>query len=399
MSGKSTHILRDLPAGYKEMLFGGKRYFPSRRFVLYFRGRNTEEVRHMEKDQNERYVAYVSTYTMGDSHGIRVYDVDMEAGRFIEKDKVEITNSSYIAVSHNGKYLYSITDFGVEAYNIMKDGDLELINFAPINGMRGCYLSTDYTDTSLFVAGYHDGKLTVLRLKEDGSIGEITDEIFHKGLGSIAERNFRPHINCARMTHDNKYLLVADQGMDHVNVYHFDQEKGKVKLADIIRSEMESAPRHIKISQNGRFIYILHEWKCYIDVYSYDETGGNPYFEKIQSISTTVDVPSTNSAASALSFSSDYRYLMSSNAGENTVVIYDVDQDTGELSRLLCLPVSGEYPKDADLFPGNSFLVSLNHETNDMTFFCVDPDKGTMVMNGPAMPVNSPNCIVFHKLS
>lgn len=353
----------------------------------------------MEKDQNERYVAYVSTYTMGDSHGIRVYDVDMEAGRFIEKDKVEITNSSYIAVSHNGKYLYSITDFGVEAYNIMKDGDLELINFAPINGMRGCYLSTDYTDTSLFVAGYHDGKLTVLRLKEDGSIGEITDEIFHKGLGSIAERNFRPHINCARMTHDNKYLLVADQGMDHVNVYHFDQEKGKVKLADIIRSEMESAPRHIKISQNGRFIYILHEWKCYIDVYSYDETGGNPYFEKIQSISTTVDVPSTNSAASALSFSSDYRYLMSSNAGENTVVIYDVDQDTGELSRLLCLPVSGEYPKDADLFPGNSFLVSLNHETNDMTFFCVDPDKGTMVMNGPAMPVNSPNCIVFHKLS
>ena len=64
------------------------------------------------------------------------------------------------------------------------------------------------------LAGYHDGKLTVLRLKEDGSIGEITDEIYHKGLGSMAERNFRPHINCARMTHDNKYLLVADQGMD-----------------------------------------------------------------------------------------------------------------------------------------------------------------------------------------
>ena len=70
------------------------------------------------------------------------------------------------------------------------DGDLELINFAPINGMRGCYVSTDYTDRYLFVAGYHDGKLTVLRLKEDGSIGEITDEIYHKGLGSMAEREF-----------------------------------------------------------------------------------------------------------------------------------------------------------------------------------------------------------------
>ena len=39
----------------------------------------------------EKYVAYVSTYTMGDKHGIRVYDVDMENGSFTEKDKVEIT--------------------------------------------------------------------------------------------------------------------------------------------------------------------------------------------------------------------------------------------------------------------------------------------------------------------
>ena len=126
----------------------------------------------------EKYVAYVSTYTQGDTHGIKIYDVDMENGRFIEKDKVEITNSSYVTISHNGKYLYSITDFGVEAYEILKNGSLKMINLASINGMRGCYLSTDYTDSFLFVAGYHDGKLTVLHLNEDGSVGEITDEIF-----------------------------------------------------------------------------------------------------------------------------------------------------------------------------------------------------------------------------
>ena len=56
--------------------------------------------------------------TQGDSHGIRIYDVDMKNGRFKEKDKVEITNSSYLTISHNGKFLYSITDFGVEAYTI-----------------------------------------------------------------------------------------------------------------------------------------------------------------------------------------------------------------------------------------------------------------------------------------
>ena len=78
-----------------------------------------------------KYVAYVSSYTQGDSHGIRIYDVDMKNGRFKEKDKVEITNSSYLTISHNGKFLYSITDFGVEAYTIMPDGDLEHFLMVP----------------------------------------------------------------------------------------------------------------------------------------------------------------------------------------------------------------------------------------------------------------------------
>ena len=345
-----------------------------------------------------KYVAYVSSYTQGDSHGIRIYDVDMKNGRFKEKDKVEITNSSYLTISHNGKFLYSITDFGVEAYTIMPDGDLELINFAPINGMRGCYVSTDYTDQYLFVAGYHDGKLTVLRLKEDGSIGEITDEIYHNGLGSMAERNFRPHINCARMTHDNKYLLVADQGMDHVNVYRFDMEKGKVKLEDIIRSEMESAPRHIKISEDGRYIYILHELKCYIDVYEYADHNNDPTFEKIQTVELIKLTRGNTNSASAFSFSLDYNYLLSSIAGDNSVIVFDVDKKTGLLKKNFLLPVSGEYPKDAEFFPDNKFLVSLNHESNTMTFFHIDLEHGTMIMNGPAMKVNMPNCILFHKL-
>lgn len=348
--------------------------------------------------EKERYVAYVSTYTQGDSHGIKIYDVDMKNGRFKEKDEVEITNSSYVTISHNGKFLYSITDFGVEAYSIQKDGDLKLLNFSPINGMRGCYVSTDYTDSFLFVAGYHDGKLTVLRIKEDGSIGEITDEIFHKGLGSIAERNFRPHINCARMTHDNKYLLVADQGMDHVNVYRFDPVNGKVALADVIRSEMESAPRHIKISKNGKFIYIVHEWKCYIDVYSYEEKDGQPIFEKIQTVETAKKEMGSSNACSALTFSDDYKYLLSTIAGDNSAVLYEADEKTGLLTEIFSLPVSGEYPKDASLFPNNQFLVSLNHESNDVTFFRVNLKDKTMIMNGAPIHVDVPNCIIFHKL-
>ena len=329
-----------------------------------------------EYEKGAKFVAYVSSYTRGkgEKYGIRIYDVDMENGYLIEKQQIEISNSSYVTISHNRKYLYSITDFGIEAYRIIKGGDLEQINLASINGMRGSYLSTDYEDEFLFVSGYHDGKITVLRLNEDGSVGDICDELFLKGLGSIA------------------------LGMDHVNVYTLNRKNGHIKQCAILHSELESAPRHLKFSKDGHFLYVVHELKNIIDVYFYHEVDGAPDFEKIQTVSTLNNYHATGSAASALNFSSDFKYLVSSNAGDNSVVIYRIDPDNGYLYKILCLPISGEYPKDAALFPDNRHLVSLNHESNTMTFFSVDLDKGLLVMHGKEIKVDKPNCIIFHKL-
>jgi len=345
-----------------------------------------------------KYVAYVSTYTHGDDHGITIYDVDLKNGKFVEKDKVQITNSSYVTISHNRKYLYSITDFGVEAYRIEKDGGLTVIGSSPINGMRGCYLSTDYEDRYLFVAGYHDGKITVLKLNEDGSFNGICDEIFHRGWGNMAERSFRPHVSCVKMTRDNKFLCAADLGMDYTDVYSVNMATGKLKLVDIIHSEQESAPRHIKFSKDGKFMYIVHELKNIIDVYSYTVNGDAPNFEKIQTISTLNDYHASSSAASALKITDDNKYMVSSNAGDNTAVLYKIDKKTGLLEKLFCLPISGDYPKDVALFPDNKHLVSLNHESNSLTFFSVDTERGLIVMNQKEIKVDEPNCIIFHKL-
>ena len=348
----------------------------------------------------DKYVAYVSSYTsgLGTKYGVRIYDVDLKNGRLIEKQKVEITNSSYLNISHDNKTLYSITDAGVEAYHILPDGGLEFLNEASINGMRGCYVNMDKYDHYLFTAGYHDGKVTVLKLNEDGSIGEITDERFHKGLGTAAGRNHVPHVQCIKVSKDNKYLLAADLGMDRVNVYSWNKETGKIKDIDVIHCDQESSPRHMQFSKDGRFLYVCLEQKCAIDVYEYTDNDGDPEFNKIQSVSNSDEYDSIGVASSALTFSEDYNYLVSSTAGENNVVVYKVDKETGLLTKKIQLPVAGEYPKDAALFPDNKHLVSLNHESDSLTFFTVDMDKGTMVMNGPELPVSRPNCIIFHKL-
>ena len=105
----------------------------------------------------EKYVAYVGTYTHGSSIGIHLYDVNVEEGTLCERKVIPVNNSSHLAKSLNGKYLYSIADEGVAVFAIEPDGDLTCINKVDIDGMRGCHLSTDEEVKYLFVDGYNDG--------------------------------------------------------------------------------------------------------------------------------------------------------------------------------------------------------------------------------------------------
>ncbi len=344
-----------------------------------------------------KYVAYVSSYTKRTKNGITIYDVDMEKGNFIYRDSLEISNSSYLTCSHNDQFLYSITDMGVKSYEIGENGDLDEINFAPINGMRGCYLSTDYTDRFLFVAGYHDGKITVLRVGEDGAVGEITDEIYVQGMGEVSDRSYVPHVSCVKMSRDNKFLLASDTGMDHVNVYALNYETGKLKPVDIIRSDVNSGPRHMIFSVDNKYVYVLNEMQNSIDVFDYKALdSGYPEFEKIQSIQTVDNYHATTSVSRALKFSEDRNYIITSSAGDNSVEIFKRDNETGMLTKVLGLPISGTYPKDAALFPDLKHLVSLNHESSTLTFFNVDLEKGLLSMCAKEVKIDYPNCVIFH---
>ena len=197
----------------------------------------------------EKYVAYVGTYTHENSVGIHIYDVDVTKGYMKERKVVPINNPSDLVVSRNRKFLYSIADEGVEAFKILKDGDLEPINEQWIGGMRGCYVEVDDENRYLFVGGHHDGRVTMMHLNEDGSIGDIADGIFHKGMGrSIAQRNFIPHVDCVKLTPDQKFLCAVDNGLDQVKIYRVDYEYGKLELVDIIRGPLESAPLLIRFS-------------------------------------------------------------------------------------------------------------------------------------------------------
>ena len=347
-----------------------------------------------------QYVAYVGSYSYnGQAKGITIYDVDMEKGYFKYRCEVEVDNSSYLTVSNDGRTLYSIADEGIVSFRILENGALARLNSAKIKGMRGCHIATDVGDEYIFVSGYHDGKETVLRLRPDGSVGEITDGVYHKGLGSVAERTFRPHVSCGRRTPDGKFVMVADLGIDQVKIYRFDGKKGLLSLVDAIRCELESGPRQFLFSRDGRFLYLMYEIKNVIDVYTYETGDRVPKIEKIQTIASTApERLSQLTAACAIRMSGDGAYLYCSNAGDNSVSIYRRDADTGLLTLLCCLPISGDYPKDIAVFPDAQHLASINHGSNSISFFRVDYEEGLIVMCNRSIEVNEPNCCVIVKV-
>lgn len=344
----------------------------------------------------KKYVAYVGSYTHGVSKGIKVYDVDVEKGLLTERNEVEVSNSSHAAVSKNGKYLYSIEDEGVAVFERDKDGDLARMNSVDIDGMRGCYLATDVDGKYLYVAGYHDGKVTVVHTHRDGSLGSLMDGVFHKGLGSVAERNFRPHVNCVRPTPDNKYLCAVDNGIDQVKIYRINKRTHKLELVDILRCPRETAPRIIRFSDDGKYAYLLCELSNEIRVYTYDGTGKHPEFELIQTISTlqkAEDQDAVHNAASGLTLANDGKHLFCTTAGENTVSMFEINPEDGILTKKFTLPISGDYPKDIVIFPDDKHLAVTNHASNTITVFSIDYEKNIIVMNGKPLKVDMPNSI------
>jgi len=342
-----------------------------------------------------KYVAYVGSYTRGKSKGLTIFDVD-ENFNFKYRVVVEINNPSFLVLSHNEKFLYTTCDEGVAAFRALDNGGLQLLNKASVNGLRPCYLSVDKKNKYLVTAGYHDGKLTVLRLNKDGSVGEVTDEVFMTGLGSDAGRHYICHVNCALFSPDERFIFSVDIGLDQVKIYEFDHKNGKLKLHGFLRCEIGDGPKHMIFSNDGKYAYLTMEDKNVVNQYAYDAENGR--FTELQSLSTLPEKAGGYSNAVTLKITPDDKYLYVTNSGNNSVAVFKIDEETKEMTRVCVLPVSGEYPKDLLLSEDKHNFLCVNQASDSMTMFDMNYEKGYFVMNKKSVDLYSPTSIRLKKM-
>ncbi len=344
----------------------------------------------------DKYVAYVGSYTRGSSKGINIFDVDVENCRFSPKGVAQISNPSYIKLSSNKEFLYCSCDEGVGAFKIQADGSLEFLNKASVNGLRPCYIDVDTENKYLVTAGYHDGKISVLKINEDGSVGSVTDEVFMKGLGTVIGKSYECHVNCTRFTPGEKCILAVDQGMDQVKIYDFNKETGKIKLKDILRCELESGPRHMVFTADGKNAYMTHETSSYVTVYSFD--AGKTVFTKLQTISTIPEGYDSYNNAVTLRLTDDNKHLLATNSGNNSVAVYDIDPETRMLTTVCILPVSGDYPRDLLIMPDGRHVAFANKEEETLTCFTLNYENNYIAMCGPPVKTYEPTSMQLKKL-
>lgn len=352
-----------------------------------------------KSEKEPRFTAYVGTYTNEGEPGLFVYDVKENGEFFRLRDEISLSNLSYMITSRDYEVLYCIVDDGVAAFKMLPNGDLSYMNTKPIGGMRGCHMCVDKGRRFVFVAGFHDGRVSMIKLKKDGSLSGVADGVFHRGhaISSSERRLDHPKVSSVCLTPDEKYLCATDYGLNQMKVYEIDYSKGKLTLVDTVRCAMDSAPRKVNFSKDGRFCYILTESANSVEVYEYESEGGQISFNLLQRMPVLGDAY-VAAAATHMFISSDQKFVFVSIDGMNYVSWLKRDEKTGLLEKSGESPVSGDYPKYIKLIPGSDMLVVLNHDSNEIRNYRINFEEGYMLLCDKPAKLSRANCVCFKKV-
>lgn len=349
---------------------------------------------------SKRKVAYIGTYSEADEPGLYVCDVKKNGELFTVLQELPTGNTSYLCLSKDCSYLYAVVDEGVASFRCEDDGSLTYLNTKSIGGMRGCYIVIDSESRYVFVAGFHDGRVTMVKLKSDGSLSGVADGVFHKGhaISSNDRRLDHPKVTCVCLTPDEKYLCAADYGLNQIKIYEVDYNSGKLELVDTVRCAMDSAPRRVCFSNSGKYFFVLTEVSSSVEVFKYKDTEEGPEFELLHRV-PVLEETYVAAAATHMFMHPDGKHLFVSIDGMNYVSWLTLNEKTGELKIAGNAPVSGDYPKFITPIHDTDEIIVINHDANEIRDFNVNFKGGYMLQCAKPSSIRRANCICFKNVA
>lgn len=346
----------------------------------------------------------IGTYTGGKSEGIYIYDFNTSTGDNKFVSSIKSSNPSYLAVSPDKKYLYAVNEDAdslnnggmVSAFKFDKKKKyLNFINQQPSGGNHPCYIAVDETGKWIIAANYSGGSFSIAPINKDGSIAADKKVVQHVGKSINKERQEKAHVHQTLLTADNKYLLVADLGMDKFSVYDFDNSNGTVKDNAIVSVSAGSGPRHAAIHPSNKYVYLNEELSGTVGAFIFSDDGK---LKLMQTISTVPEDYKGSLSGADIHVSPDGRFLYASNRGElNNLVIYKIDESSGVLSIAGFQSTLGNTPRNFNFDPTGNFLLVANQNSDNIAIFSVNHETGLLKDTSKQINVPNPVCLVWVK--
>jgi 6-phosphogluconolactonase len=360
---------------------------------------------------NKPYLVYVGTYTNKTaSKGIYVYNFDPGTGKLTSLGvAAESEDPSFLAVHPSGKYLYAVNEIdhygaqksgAVSAFSIdQKAGKLALVNQMATRGAGPCHISLDKSGKFALVANYDGGSVATFPVHADGTLGEATDFVEHRGSSADKERQAAPHAHWIATSPDNRFALAADLGLDEVLIYRFNATKGTVAPNDPAFAKLNSGsgPRHLGFHPNGKFAYVLTEMEDSVTAFAYKASNGSlSPLQTVSALSTLrKDYKGPKEAAEIVVHPSGKFLYASNRAGIDTISAFSINPTKGTLQLKNEYPTMGKTPRNFAIDPTGKFLLAANQESNNIVTFRIDAITGALSPTGDVVEAPAPVCITF----
>jgi 6-phosphogluconolactonase len=234
-------------------------------------------------------------------------------------------------------------------------------------------------------------------LNDDGSLSKRTALIDHQGgSGVVPGRQDRSHAHWAGFSPDNRFAFVPDLGLDKVMIYKVDAAHSNLTPSGFGRVPAGGGPRHMKFHTSGKWIYVLNELALSVSVFDYDaETGKMTRKQTIPTVPQTLLAKEKFKSASEIRVHPSGRFVYSANRGHDTITVFRVNQDTGELAVVEIEPVRGATPRNINVDPSGKWLLAAGQDSHTLASFEINQDTGELTYNRSNVFAPSAICVLM----
>ncbi len=366
---------------------------PSTPLILREVKRINEEMKSGSLDQP----FYVGTYTGGESEGIYKYILKND-GTLERVGLAAVSdNPSFLARSADMKYILAVSEVksddntGAVASFLIEDDGLTFINKTSSGGAHPCFVACN-SEGFVLAANYTGGNVGLMRIGEDGVLSELLDVQQHEGSG-LTDRQKSPHAHSAWFEPGTQNIISVDLGTNELWFSRLDTKKQKLKpvLPQTLALVPGAGPRHLAFHPNKKWVYVVNELNSSVSLV---KRGDNGEFEIIQIITTLPETYKQQNSCADIHVSPDGKFVYASNRGHNSLVIFKVNGENGELKMLGHQSTFGSTPRNFSISPGGKYIVVANQSSNNLVSFLRDSNSGLLQFIDQ-IEAPKPVCVLF----